>query len=131
MITDQYIEMCRKAGELQDGWDPKPGDRFLWDGDIRYYTRDTSIQDYYVYTTDKFGGTWVGTQTDFEKKRFVWIPYQEQIQDLLGGDTFLPGPGWNPNSSVWQEAENWDECWLMMYIKCGKRWNGHEYTDII
>ena len=66
-ITERYIIMCEKAEEIQKIWIPIVGD-WLWKGSK------------YLQIEDACG---LITDINFQKNEEVWLPRQDQLQEML------------------------------------------------
>ena len=66
-FSKHYIEMCRKAEELQALWDPQPGDFYLDSEDDEIYTLCAAR-----HCTFSLGYA----NTD------IWLPRQDQLQRI-------------------------------------------------
>ena len=123
-ITDEYIEMCRKAKEIQKQWK-------YHSGDYGHRFRHVSI----LHT--------VG----IEQFRYTWLPRQDQLQDMLYNT--LEGLLLNPLCFIHRcykimgtvaytyhkDEQNWDtmeKLWLsfVMYEKYNKIWNSSEWINL-
>lgn len=65
--TNQYIEMCRKAGEIQELWVP-------------------SCSDYVVSPTTGFFEIYSSRELENAiryKNDYIWLPRQDQLQEML------------------------------------------------
>lgn len=103
--SKEYVDMCEKAQEIQKSWKPCVGDWFLndyrgttgfdediekqiWGDDdnkwevIQCLSYKPSISDYVqISSIDGHSGTY--TMQEFFKHRHVWLPRQDQLQDML------------------------------------------------
>jgi len=83
--SKEYIKMCRKAEEVQELWEPIPGD-FAYD--IRY--KDPIIIINYDKNTYIYGFNLVN-ELEFEEcvlyfnseNDLIWLPRQDQLQDMV------------------------------------------------
>ena len=97
-----YVKMCEKAEEIQKPWQPSIGDWFLhdyhgttgfgksedtiwpdkeeWDK-IECLTYKPSIDDY-IEVSEANGSHGVYTSSDLLKDRHVWLPRQDQLQEM-------------------------------------------------
>ena len=80
---EMFKKMCEKAEEIQENWNRLPGDcvynRIL--EKIIIFNRPTSSSNYSIaYTTD--GETKIMTQEEWDKNKNVWLPRQDQLQDM-------------------------------------------------
>ena len=81
--TEKNIMMCEKAEEIQENWNRLPGDwvynRIL--EKVIIFNRQTSSSNYSIaYTTD--GETQIMTQEEWDKNKNVWLPRQDQLQEM-------------------------------------------------
>lgn len=102
--TQQYVAMCEKATEIRNRWKPKVGDWFLndyrgttafdketegklWGNEakkwemIQCLTSGLSVKDY--ITVSDLEGSHIYNMEEFFKHRHVWLPRQDQLQDML------------------------------------------------
>jgi len=102
--TEKYIKMCESAKEIQEMWKPDIGDWFLSDfrgttgfskdlekqicgndkekwEKIQCLTHKPSIKDY--VTISDSDGAHTYKMNEFFKHRHVWLPRQDQLQDML------------------------------------------------
>ena len=68
--TPQYIEMCRKAGEIQDGWEPSWGD-FI--SDTMDPTWAIPLISHITYKKER----------PYKEKDWIWLPRQDQLQEMV------------------------------------------------
>ena len=72
-VTDDerlYIEMCRKARQVQESWRPKVGDFCVDMGDLWYIHNDEKAK--YVESV---------------KENDTWLPIEEQLQTMIIAST--------------------------------------------
>jgi len=120
MITDNYIKMCEQAGEIQKEWKQENGDLVFWK-----ITKSIKI------VTDHFFAE--------SFKDFVWLPTQEQLQEMTEGRFHIWG---NLNSltmtastadrdthQICRNVDSMNELWLMyvMKEKYNKSWTGDKW----
>ena len=119
--SEKYIEMCRAAEEIQKEWNPKIGDRYWLVGSHHF---GTTI----VIDVDAMSSVWS-----------MWIPRQDQLQDLLGDDLrdiaegfydYMTTGGYDYecpefNDARCKEYGSMEQLWLayVMETKYGKQWD--------
>lgn len=74
----EYIEMCKKASEIQKRWEPELGD---------VYTDDASLIHFYMPNKDGkikrgFGVKPNGNIIEIEK--LIWLPRLNQLMEIMG-----------------------------------------------
>lgn len=118
-ISPKYIKMCKKADEIQQIWTPRVGD-WTWRGER------------YLPVSDTCG---VITDMTFNKTDEIWLPRQDQLQEILGVADDLTASileelaefrfrfvCWNSRFAIVLSGE---ELWFMfvMYKKFNKIWD--------
>ena len=115
-----YIEMCRRAEEIQDVWVYHPGD-------YGYHYRHV-----FLLNTVKI-----------EKYRYVWIPRQDQLQDMVVDIPFCDFGSYSHDatykehiglicdvytfaSKFGEPTSSMEQLWLayVMKYRYNKQWNG-------
>lgn len=142
--SERYIEMCRTAKVLQNGWAPQAGDYIFrcyslfgtaiskeWES-IEILTGKTSIEGYYHATDDKGNTFLYKSFDDVTKATSVWLPRQDQLQSMLFRTTGLAlmkefNVWLSENELAFDNIEKWpsiDELWLrmVMAVKYRKFW---------
>jgi len=113
--SPRYIEMCEKAKEIQEKWIPQVGD-YYWLGN-RYSMTSEAVR---MLCSDPL-------IFDFEKKEKVWLPRQEQLQemcepplDILLMEFFE----WLPKYFIGVVFHSFEQLWLayVMQKKYNKIW---------
>ena len=101
MITETYKLMCINNPDLQGLWKPKDGDRFI----------DTCVSWKVRY---KKGGN-MGI-----KPLYRWLPYQEDLQELLGAIRRY----WEAVKML-SQSNDLSEMWMeyFMSYKFNKKWD--------
>ena len=119
--SKEYIEMCRKAVEVQELWSPISGDvSYLMDIDC------VSIWSYGLYKTDISCAE-------------IWLPRQDQLQDMVGEDTdyhtLMKFDTWvftlaRIYDDIIIEKFSMEQLWLafVMHEKYGKKWDGEDWV---
>lgn len=67
----EYIPMCEKAKEIHNLWEPKNGDIVIVKGASHHFVINPNPFD---------------VNLGEDKKRFIWLPRQEDLQNMLFGD---------------------------------------------
>lgn len=70
MITETYIEMCKQAKEIQELWKPEWGDMA-----------------HSILSREKKAILYLGPEPLEEKELYIWLPYQEQLQEMVNTRT--------------------------------------------
>jgi len=65
----EYVNMCETAIEVQNLWKPIIGDKFV---------KKEEPRDYKVFTAIN-----TSTMNDIVKEGLIWLPYQEELQNIL------------------------------------------------
>jgi len=136
MFSETYIKMCEEAEEIQKVWHPKRGDFAYWKANIEnpklvliYDIRDELL------CTISFNE---GTYHALTREKLIWLPRQEQLQDMLDEDYFYHAFILNePNSilrniysddGIYSLFESGEEFWLafVMYKLYNKRWDANK-----
>lgn len=95
-MMDEYIKMCKEATEIQGAWKPKPGD-YVYNpypsirakSQIDVLIRAFKEEDEFKFKRAllKEDGSYLGVTTvETElplKKRFAWLPRQEDLQEII------------------------------------------------
>ena len=92
MILDEYTQMCQAAIEIQKKWQPKDGDLFY-----SFYSKEDQqfikknfkgeSSGFFSYITNlKFLDGSSGSCTKHLKAKCIWIPRQEDLQNIYFGD---------------------------------------------
>ena len=138
--SKEYIEMCRKATEIQATWIIKEGDFSIQANDEKTVdnihavgeltTIGNSIE--HVYCECSNGNS-------FHQQIWIWLPRQDQLQEMIGDfDTTIVDTVelmadmydcLNEELVKYIHAGSWERFWLIrvMYINHGKTWNGNEW----
>ena len=70
MITKNFIKQCGGAEEIQKGWKPIDGDKFIYEGD--------SSQEIFIYKKESNEPS-----IDVLHKILIWLPTQEQLWEKI------------------------------------------------
>ena len=128
--SEKYIEMCRAADEIQKAWEPSDGDYY------RYFILDNPQ----VYIRSARHGV-----DPVDPEHWIWLPRQDQLQDLLDGDLtdiaegfydYMTAGGYNYecpefNDTRCKEYGSMEQLWLayVMESKYSKQWDGTAWID--
>lgn len=141
--TPEYIEMCRKAEEIQKNIEPEIGD-FYFDTEYDYrivFIGESEKGEYKFQNIneEKHDSLWY---YNFANK-VIWLPRQDQLQDMIkvvGAPD--PPKAWTLNSvfttflnvdSIYSPIEkskmSMEQLWLafVMWKKYKKKWTGSEW----
>jgi hypothetical protein len=116
--SKEYIKMCQKAVEIQDIWIPEMYDKYgSIDGEIGWTLKHTDLYSH-------------------EKRKMVWLPRQDQLQDMMTDydqlSIFEPMSfisGTIDFKQMLLDDKTWEHCWLVYVMKRQflKVWNGKEW----
>ena len=99
--SKEYIEMCRKAVEVQELWEPKMGDYInrrytlfgeeidsgIWNerdrNEVIILTWASSVEGYIHAITEEGETRTYATQNEGIKSTSIWLPRQDQLQDMI------------------------------------------------
>ena len=143
--TDEYIEMCKKAVQIQQTWKKTIGDYFY---NPPYYSPNnvSIIFDSYIRNKEEgreyYGGTYSNNERVLDGS--TWLPRQDQLQDFLNWehdgtygvvliDAFYNFSKMNYKTYLFNNTKmTWEQLWLtfVMYKKYNKVWNGSEWVGI-
>ena len=90
MITDNYIKikMCEQAEEIQKDWKPKAGDYVQLNKNKQIYlvssVEKSKDKKKVVFYTNIINGNDSWCYLEFFKDNFVYLPTQEQLQEMSG-----------------------------------------------
>lgn len=157
-MNETYIRMCREAVELQEAWEPKPGDLIYnpypsihadYNVDILVNVKKTPSSNFHESEFEikrillkeddlSFHGTSkVESEMDI-KTRFKWLPRQEDLQEIHNTTPALIKKFVDSNYLFFHDQqehgfEDWDLIWLcyVMYIVYDKTWNGTTWGAIL
>lgn len=125
MITERYIKMCEKAEEIQREWKPELGDR--------YWNTFWKLCEY-NYSEVICSSSFEKGDID-EKVKNIWLPTQEQLQEMLDGDYFYHAFNLDvvnetmkrlySEDGLYSPFETGNEFWLafVMWKRYGKVWD--------
>ncbi len=137
-MTDTYIKMCAAATEIQELWQPKPGDWL-----IDKLTPDEPPQLYVgLVDMDKGNGVWhyisdstgIARHGSFPKESYVWLPTIEDMVDLTTEVLHCTISTWEDNvviscGGLSFSGEELEDVFLKvtMHLVYGIYWNGEEW----
>lgn len=123
--SSEYIEMCRKATEIQELWKPKKGDWFLpgENMNIRLCIRDGGL-------LDQLNSLWM-------KKDSTWLLRQDQLQGMIKKSNkpviiqlhFFKTWVYGQHEDYIQILSTWEQLWFafVMHEKYNKKWDGKKW----
>lgn len=134
--TETYIKICGKAEEIQENHKIEDGDFYFrklnsekkgnW-----YISYTSSESDYSVDHPD---------QWDYIHGKIIWLPRQDQLQEMIGGDRIKtlkklvdsvsrPEAFDLPMPSNLDDDASLEQLWLAFVMKDnGKVWNGEDWV---
>ena len=139
--SKQYIEMCRKAVEIQDR-EPEQFDLYYPNGIYIYHTlRAGGAPDSYQFQR---GFDMGGANCVYKDDIGCWLPRQDQLQEMvLKKDRYLTGMFYNlyefSREHLYSDDGNtlifhsFEQLWLayVMKEKYNKVWNDKEWVNAI
>lgn len=127
--SNEYVNMCQKAKAIQENWQPTD-----WD---YMYIFEFDMVDVIVGTeTDEGLYSYEASHVVAKKDEFVWLPRQDQLQDIL-----TPGEQLNiwwlimaidgKMKSAGYESISWEMIWLayVMEAKYKCDWQGDKWVS--
>ena len=135
--SKEYIEMCRKAVEVQELWEPNVGDLTDCGLILKIYPG-------MYYTYKKESGHFFNVP---KKENPIYLPRQDQLQDMIGiskmfdfyglvetfnrfatGKTCVVGSE-NQNIAHLKQFKSMEQIWLafVMHAKYSKKWDGSDW----
>ena len=162
--TPEYIKMCEKAKEIQETWKPTGGDFYLhnyrgttgfspetekviWPDDDKFVKieilcyQPEDVKDFWVCTNGDLSH--VISAQDLFKHHCVWLPRQDQLQEMVLKKDFngipLSPADWlqdfrvkvmHVEYSYYCKFGSLEQVWLafVMKEKYGKVWNGDDWA---
>jgi hypothetical protein len=145
--SPEYAKMCEKAEEIQKLWEPVVGDfvRAEYVSIIREYGISSGASIFPLFTR---AGKWAW----YNKEDMVWLPRQDQLQDMIDDEyqkiskfwrfvDFLKSPyDKRSHQNTWvvwtnmngENAGSQEQLWLafVMREKFGKTWNGEDWEKV-
>lgn len=142
-LSEQYLEMCKQAKEIQDTWNIIEGDYILHvEGDLKEigisvsHSKDSAT----FYVNDRVKYT-------YSFSTLFWIPRQDQLQDLSWNNDILEDNvnhllmrfndtinGLEPEDQdfYWTQFYTFEQLWLTFYMwtKHYKIWNGNHWIKL-
>lgn len=150
-ISEKYIKMCELAKEIQKSWNPDIGDWFLSDyrgttgfsrdvenqiwkdkketwEKVQCLTYKSSIKDFVTISDSE--GSHVYTMQDLFKRRHIWLPRKDQLQNILSNPEIMKfmREFTNEQFLTWTQEWSFEQLWIafVMKEKFGKIWNGKD-----
>ena len=116
--SPEYINMCRRAKELQEMWKPSHGDWFV------LYDEIETIGDY----SDDLHPIDYREEYPVSKKNCVWLPRIDQLIDMMGND-LRPDEGF---TMTIKNRKTTEQELLNEHYKntCHKSWNGEDWIKL-
>lgn len=134
--SKEYIDMCRKATEIQNPDRSIAGNYYELNGNlcISGYVRDWHFDELWLYTIP-YGDMCKA----YTRDELVWLPRQDQLQDMMlpancnsadVSDTLYDFNVFVANHVDEFEYRSFEQLWIryIMYCDHGKQWNGSEWV---
>ncbi len=138
--SKKYIKMCKKAEEIQKGWNPREGDLgFLEKGKSYFHHFEATEDDEYNAPEQSYGNPIIILESfafSVKEDGFIWLPRQDQLQEMIDWEAF----SYKVSTQIFQINEFYDnlpesvddtgyptsmeQIWLMFVMseKFGKEW---------
>ena len=158
--SETYIKMCEKAEEIQKRWRTaayqEQGDgygslisyfdeankRQRLDMFLGFYTFDGKPTTQIISLPSRYSiaQTYAGLIWQHDLTKVVWLPRQDQLQEMVGGFEAGMIDWWHWRNAVYPHMQNphtkewrfnsFEQLWLafVMKEKYGKVWNGEEWV---
>lgn len=130
--SPEYIRMCEKAVEIQSLWKPLGGDIFMGWADVDIVMDGEEPKELVI------GSEIWGDYVRPMKGHSVWLPRQDQLQDLLWpeghdltlGECQLVWEFARKNREKLADFNSWEKLWLcfLMSENFNKTWNGEDWV---
>lgn len=146
--SGQYIEMCRKAVEVQELWKPNIGD-YCKTKLLKKCAVIIGIGFYRNPMITVLGIGYTNRRTLKSKSGLTWLPRQDQLQEILGSSCkcellwlhqikyLEPHANWccdfaedGPiETESYRIIYTWEQFWLslVMHVKFNKTWKGKDW----
>lgn len=146
--SEEYIEMCSKATEVQDLWEPKIGDCVGLLNNLPKVSILTHLDSkkYYYHFNGIDNWPWSAATKNFKNDTdIIWLSRQDQLQDIIQqiaiADTNIKvGVTYWANQFVeldeflkipaeGEPPDTWEQVWLqfLMFKKFNKTWDGTDW----
>ena len=131
--TIEYVEMCRKAEEIQHDWKFKDGDYIF--GLAKTFKRNPHAKPGVECWSGYSAGDWPGYPQDG-----IWLPRQDQLQDMVVSKKaqYVNGLPYITFIELfhqfvkkcWHQFNSMEQLWLsyVMHEKYGKCWDGTDWV---
>ena len=124
--SEEYIEMCRKAVEVQEWWHNNPHIISEWARSYFISPKDGSLIHYHDF------GAYPQHSTGY-----IWLPRQDQLQDMIW-ESLSTHCSNKLNSFMWgvwdfcntiDDLDSMERLWFafVMWEKYRKKWNGRNW----
>ena len=135
--TDEYIEMCKEARQIQQIWKKTIGDYFY---NPPYYSSNnvSIIFDSYIRNKEEgreyYGGTYSNNEQVLDGA--TWLPRQDQLQAIVDLNTIVNWHFYNfvndGLSTYLDYFTSMEQLWLAFVMQkiYNKIWNGSEWIVV-
>lgn len=127
----EYIKMCEKAVEVQDGWRPKIGDIYS-SSTPQYGVQQNKIVIIESTKYHKFSKA----KTSFRRRYMFWLPRQDQLQGMVTKFSEVKVAHIiinvdKMNEDYFCKFSSMEQLWLafVMREKYNKNWNGEDWKE--
>jgi hypothetical protein len=144
--TKEYIEMLKKATEIQELWVPAKGDIALVEDKIRIFKGISSVKRY-IFDYKEFNDPFFDSRTiavDY-LSTCVWIPRQDQLQEMVLDNWDIGSlisafndfchnkndMGFGYPKPTCNYFKSYEQLWLAFVMKelFNKTWTGTDWTE--
>ena len=122
--SKEYVNMCRKATEIQKHWNVQYGDFVYADAE-----RDNNIMTIFDGADGEYGASTNHISVHYVKEyKCVWLPRQDQLQEISGyhwAEYYVR----ITNGMLGYETPEQSGLALIMMKQHSKKWNGSEWVE--
>jgi len=134
--SKEYIEMCKKAEEIQELWNPSIGDWYFGRGHyyeiIPHFKNEFEV--FILCDYDSEGGHFHLEPNHIDKSIEIWLPRQDQLQEMVGGTSLWKIVSIHRHchlidTHVPSASSSMEQLWLafVMKEKYDKTWDGKDW----
>lgn len=139
--SPEYIEMCRKATEIQDLWNPSVADCCMMKDDV---FKITQVGSDFLYPLSLYRLKDGNRMSWYSKADCTWLPRQDQLQHMVHEHHNLTAFHMLRSFTRWAENkygnaygygiiwDSFEKYWLeyAMYLIYRKVWNGSDWVEV-
>ena len=135
-----YVKMCEALVEIQSSWEPAHADWYWGIGDLHDDWEDKRFYGVHLLVDfDSEGGHFHLEPEHINKEYAVWLPYQDQLQVMVGGytlellDKFHSFCMWDEQFEELRDKmleTSMEQLWLAFVMNSlyQKQWSGEEWN---